>query len=56
MEVTERLKIADLIKAIRSRLGLAQEKFAHQLGVTYLTVNRTGVWAHQSVANGIEID
>lgn len=56
MEVTAQLEIADLIREIRSRLGLTQEKFAHHLGVTYLTVNRTGEWAHQSVADGIEAD
>lgn len=40
MTATEQLEVADLIREIRSRLGLTQEKFAHQLGVTYLTVNR----------------
>jgi len=32
--------IADLSREMRSRLRLTQEQFAHQLGVTYLTVNR----------------
>ena len=40
MNVAEQLEIADLIREIRSRLGLTQEKFAHHLGVTYLTVSR----------------
>ena len=28
------------IKSIRKRLGLSQEKFAHELGATLATVNR----------------
>jgi len=40
MKVTAQLEIANLIREIRSRLGLTQEKFAHHLGVTYLTVSR----------------
>ncbi len=31
---------SDLIREMRQRLRLTQEKFAAQLGVTYLTVNR----------------
>ena len=40
MVVTEQMEIAELIREMRRRLGLSQEKFAHQLGVTCLTVNR----------------
>jgi DNA-binding transcriptional regulator YiaG len=28
------------IRALRNRLGLTQEEFAHRLGVTFSTVNR----------------
>ncbi len=36
--------MGNLIRTIRQRLELTQEQFAHQLGVTYLTVNR---WENQ---------
>ena len=31
---------AALVKALRQRLGLTQEQFAHHLGVTFASVNR----------------
>lgn len=31
---------AALVKTLRQRLGLTQEKFAHHLGVTFASVNR----------------
>lgn len=31
---------AVLVKALRERLGLTQEQFAHRLGVTFASVNR----------------
>lgn len=31
---------AALVKALRQRLGLTQEQFAHRLGVTFASVNR----------------
>lgn len=34
------VKIGDLIRDLRHQLGLTQEKFAAQLGVTFPTVNR----------------
>lgn len=40
MAVTKHLEIAELIREIRQRLRLTQEKFAAKLGVTCLTVNR----------------
>jgi DNA-binding transcriptional regulator YiaG len=40
MLVTEQLEIADLVREVRSRLGLSQEKFAAKLGVSFQTVNR----------------
>ena len=40
MAVTGDLEITDLIREIRRRLRLTQEKFAARLGVTCLTVNR----------------
>ena len=36
----DRSQILDLIREMRQRLRLTQEKFAAQLSVTYLTVNR----------------
>ncbi len=40
MTATKQRLVADLIREIRSRQGLTQEKFAARLGVTCLTVNR----------------
>lgn len=40
MLVTEQLEIADLVREVRSRLRLSQEKFAAKLGVSFQTVNR----------------
>lgn len=40
MSVTESPVIADLIRETRQRLGLTQEQFARQLGVSYQSVNR----------------
>ena len=34
------LEISDLVREVRQRLGLTQEQFASQLGVTFPTVNR----------------
>ncbi|MFN6468924.1 MAG: helix-turn-helix domain-containing protein [Nostoc sp. SerVER01] len=44
MPLTNQQNMGDLIRQIRQRLELTQEQFAHQLGVTYLTVNR---WENQ---------
>lgn len=35
-----RLRGADLVREIRSRLGLTQEQLAARLGVTFPTINR----------------
>lgn len=40
MSLTMPLEIADLIREIRQRLGLSQEKLAAKLGVSFRTVNR----------------
>jgi DNA-binding transcriptional regulator YiaG len=40
MPQTKYSDINNLIHELRQRLGLTQEQLAHQLGVTYLTVNR----------------
>ncbi len=37
---TKHSDIKNLIREVRQRLELTQEQLAHQLGVTYLTVNR----------------
>ncbi|MUG98749.1 helix-turn-helix domain-containing protein [Scytonema sp. UIC 10036] len=37
---TKHSDIKNLIRELRQRLELTQEQLAHQLGVTYLTVNR----------------
>ena len=44
MPLTNQQNMGNLIRKIRQRLELTQEQFAHQLGVTYLTVNR---WENQ---------
>jgi len=38
--VTEQPDMAPLVREIRKRLGLTQEKFAARLGVTFPTINR----------------
>jgi putative transcriptional regulator len=38
--VIEPLEISDLVRELRQRLGLTQEQFAAQLGVTFPTINR----------------
>lgn len=38
--MTETPEISDLIRELRSRLGLTQEQLAARLGVTFPTVNR----------------
>jgi putative transcriptional regulator len=38
--VTEPLEISDLVREVRSRLGLTQEELASCLGITFVTVNR----------------
>jgi len=42
--VIEPLKISDLVRELRQRLGLTQEQFAAKLGVTFATINR---WENQ---------
>ena len=37
--VMNRREIATLVKGLRRRLGLTQEQFAHEVGVTYSSVN-----------------
>ncbi len=44
MPLINQQNMGNLIRKIRQRLELTQEQFAHQLGVTYLTVNR---WENQ---------
>ena len=39
-QLTKRDDVAELIREIRGRLGLSQEKFALKLGVTLPTINR----------------
>ena len=34
------IHIPDLVKVLRQRLGLTQEQFAHEVGVTFSTVNQ----------------
>ena len=36
----DKSNISQLIRKLRSRLGLTQEKFAAKLGVTFPTINR----------------
>ncbi len=38
--VNENRNYAAVVKALRQRLGLTQEQFAHRLGVTFASVNR----------------
>ena len=38
--VNENRDYAALVRALRQRLGLTQEQFAHHLGVTFASVNR----------------
>jgi len=38
--VTDRNNTATLVRELRRRLGLTQEKFAARLGVTFPTINR----------------
>ena len=38
--MTKPVDNADLIRQVRGRLGLTQEKFAAKLGVTFPTINR----------------
>jgi transcriptional regulator with XRE-family HTH domain len=38
--VTKRASTSDLVREIRTRLGLTQEKLAVRLGVTFPTINR----------------
>jgi putative transcriptional regulator len=42
--VNDTAEISDLIKDLRSQLGLTQEQLAARLGVTFPTVNR---WENQ---------
>lgn len=38
--MTQRASTSDLVRQLRGRLGLTQEKFAARLGVTFPTINR----------------
>ncbi len=38
--MTQRASTSDLVRELRARLGLTQEKFAARLGVTFPTINR----------------
>ncbi len=38
--VNEQTELAPLVRELRKRLGLTQEKFAARLGVTFPTINR----------------
>lgn len=38
--MTKRVSTADLVRELRARLGLTQEKLAARLGVTFPTINR----------------
>lgn len=38
--MNQRAPIRDLVRQLRTRLGLTQEKFAARLGVTFPTINR----------------
>jgi len=38
--MTKRSSTADLVRQLRARLGLTQEKLAARLGVTFPTINR----------------
>lgn len=38
--MTTRAATADLVRQLRTRLGLTQEKLAARLGVTFPTINR----------------
>ncbi len=40
MPLNSQTELAQLIRKIRGRLGLTQEKFAARLGVTFPTINR----------------
>jgi putative transcriptional regulator len=40
MPITHPIKTSELVREIRSRLGLTQEQFAARLGVTFASVNR----------------
>ncbi|MCU0516118.1 MAG: helix-turn-helix transcriptional regulator [Oscillatoria sp. Prado101] len=40
MPVTQQQEIAQLVRETRRRLGLSQQKFAAQLGVSFQSVNR----------------
>lgn len=38
--MNEQTELAPLVREVRKRLGLTQEKFAARLGVTFPTINR----------------
>jgi putative transcriptional regulator len=40
---TQSVEMAEMVREIRKRIGLSQEKFAAKLGVSFSTVNR---WEH----------
>src|SRR5664279_1341670 len=41
--ITEQADMSELIRELRRRMGLTQEQFAAELGVTFPTINR---WEH----------
>jgi putative transcriptional regulator len=40
MLIEQNITLADLVRELRFRLGLTQEQFAAELGVTFVSVNR----------------
>lgn len=40
MQITEPAEVAELVRELRSRLGLTQEQLAAKLEVTFVSVNR----------------
>jgi putative transcriptional regulator len=46
MLATQDIQSADLVRELRFRLGLTQEQFAAELGVTFASINR---WENRKV-------
>jgi putative transcriptional regulator len=46
MLATQAIQSADLVRELRFRLGLTQEQFAAELGVTFASINR---WENNKV-------
>ncbi|MEE3718719.1 helix-turn-helix transcriptional regulator [Tumidithrix elongata RA019] len=40
MPISQTIKTSELVRELRSRLGLTHEQFAGKLGVTFVSVNR----------------